>query len=1699
MTADALVEATVVTPDAGVVRASADSEHSDLLRALKGGGGNFGVVTFFTFALFPVPRGFALSSCTWRFPLPSSVAEGGEAGGAAGDGDAAVAAAASLFQGYSSACAAAPQHMSAFAFADQHTLTVMTVDSRGCRQSPTDGAAGQQQHQEAEAAAVGAKESVADVIALFNQHMPRPADEVHLQEKSYEDLCSMFDEGSRHGGGYRWSRSTLVPAPGLDDHAANAMARFLVRECSASQRLTLELMHLGGAVLACGAGEDEDGGGGAYLNREAVLEFHCIAAWDVQAGGRTVASGKAKAAAATITAYNAAIPSLFGEGSAGYGNVDGGDGFDDARLLSVFGKEGLARLRRVKSRYDGSNFLHYNHNISPAADASGQLQPHYSELYQAVIDSPIPVNTSDSGDHGAESRGGSGSGGSGNGNIGVEPDVEHEGIGCDMCRVFPVRGVRWKCAMCPDYDLCSACEPVGCNRHPSSHVFLKIRRPVTVPAEDTRKAFVPPLYAAEAPQRGSSINRLDGDSAGSGRGAVARIGGEMKKFLGGLAGALNNGRGALRSVSASSIRDNSGALKRIHSPDGKLLSGATLSETLKNALEYFGDRPCLGCRRPQGRPQGTGADQAGLYAYMTYGEVLAQATARAAGLRRLVAASCAADGARPLVAICANTSVDWILADLACVLEGLGSVCIPAQSLAAQATLHGMLNTARVPVVLCETSMVASFESARGHCSNLACVCPIGKLATAAVGSQQSRNKRAQPPPFADVFSVMYTSGSAGAPKGVVRTRASWHSLLASHLQGTSGASYADRPAVLSYAPLEHIMDRSLVWLTLMQGGQVAVFDGPIGAMLDDARVVRPTLLGATPALWNTVYAEYKQRLAAGSPDEAVLAGMRGWLGGRTDVLVTGGAPTSAAVIDFLKRCFRCEVNDGYGATETGPILTDGKPQPGVEVKLLAVPELGYSPDDQPRPRGELLVRTATMADGYLLASDTTGVAGADSGDAATAALLGSDGWYHSGDVCQLERDGRISVIDRRSSIFKNSTGEFVAPERVEAACLSARGVRQAWVHGDASKSGLVAVLVLDPDASATAGEHEARVLRDIQQCAANAGLSSHELPRVVVAADEPFTSENGLLTPSRKLSRARLRAAYRQRLQAAFDGIESRVDQVMALVRQASPALQDPQQGSAEAASENLTASGTLTLAELGGDSTAALRLVSQLRDVFGVNLEASTLLQCTVQDMLALLENGDEAAAQGSAGDRGASGRVDDPTSGMSDAECARHDMLFTLAAHHDAGAGISGTSAEARPGAAGMGPRHMLLTGATGFLGVHLLVELLSATAAVVHCLVRTKRAAATPSGALGRLATAVQEFGLPPADAAAFDAAVAAGRVVPVLGDLALPHFGLDRDKWAALRCSVDGVIHNGALVNWLCDYKTARGPNVLGTQTVLELCAAGPGPAALPLHLHFISTISTAADGGKALEKHGGSSGGLTAASLDGWLRRGAGYVASKHVAEAVARRVCAQRRVPLCVYRPGMVSLHSASGRANPTDYVTRVLAAMVQLRATVASPERIDVTAVDYVARAVVALALQPASVSASASRASHEVEVPTPTYHLVNPHPPSYDELGALLNASRAGGDGDERGGGGAYVALPFAQLLQRAAEAPKCALRPLLGYLQNTGLVCTPAYACTATATALARVGVGECPRVDSRLIGLAAATTANKGPVLSTTGF
>ncbi|EGX43464.1 hypothetical protein AOL_s00215g200 [Orbilia oligospora ATCC 24927] len=440
------------------------------------------------------------------------------------------------------------------------------------------------------------------------------------------------------------------------------------------------------------------------------------------------------------------------------------------------------------------------------------------------------------------------------------------------------------------------------------------------------------------------------------------------------------------------------------------------------------------------------------------------------------------------------------------------------------------------------------------------------------------------PPSPDDIITINYTSGTSGVPKGVILTH---RNAIGAFATSMICAPQTDNSVMISYMPLAHIYERVSEQAALGAGAAIGFFHGNILELGDDIKLLRPTAFCSVPRLYNRFYAGIKNLtvdapgLKGGLSRRAVdtkLANMKSggtnkhaiydriWsnkikagLGfDRVQTMITGSAPISPEVLQFLRACFANDFFQGYGLTESYAVGTVqlfgdytagncGAITPTMEFCLMDVPEMDYRSTDKPYPRGEILLRGTTRFREYYKSPEQT------------AGSIDSEGWFHTGDVGSFDNLGRLSIIDRVKNILKLAQGEYVAPEKIENVYLANLNIfAMAYCHGDSQQSFLVGVFGVNPDTFApyaskilnkeiaatdlaaikAACREKAvvkAVLKDMDKVAKRRKLTGFERIRNVTLDVEPFSVDNELLTPTLKLKRPQTAKKFRPEIDAMY------------------------------------------------------------------------------------------------------------------------------------------------------------------------------------------------------------------------------------------------------------------------------------------------------------------------------------------------------------------------------------------------------------------------------------------------------------------------------------------------------------------------------------------------------------------------------------
>ncbi|XP_074344647.1 long chain acyl-CoA synthetase 6, peroxisomal-like isoform X2 [Apium graveolens] len=430
------------------------------------------------------------------------------------------------------------------------------------------------------------------------------------------------------------------------------------------------------------------------------------------------------------------------------------------------------------------------------------------------------------------------------------------------------------------------------------------------------------------------------------------------------------------------------------------------------------------------------------------------------------------------------------------------------------------------------------------------------------------------PPKPADVATICYTSGTTGNPKGAVLSHGG---LIANVAGATYKIKWNSSDVYISYLPLAHIYERYHQIMVPYYGTAVGFYQGDTTKLLDDMVHLRPTIFCSVPRLFNKIYASIlnsikasgamneklftasfnakKQSMNGKNPtfiwDSVIFNHIKEKLGGRVRYMFSAAAPLSPDVMDFLRVCFDGCIIEAYGMTENSCMITCmddndyltghvGSPNPACEVKLVDVPEMEYTSNDRPYPRGEICVRGPTVFPGYF------------KDEKQTKEAMDEDEWLHTGDIGMWLPGGRLKIVDRKKNIFKLAQGEYVAPEKLENVYAKCKFVAQCFIHGDSTKSALVAVISLDQDvlkpwAVAEGIMYEslhqlcqdqrtkAAVLADMDAVGRQSQLRGFEFAKAVTLVLEPFTLDNGLLTPTFKIKRAAAKAYFAKEISRMY------------------------------------------------------------------------------------------------------------------------------------------------------------------------------------------------------------------------------------------------------------------------------------------------------------------------------------------------------------------------------------------------------------------------------------------------------------------------------------------------------------------------------------------------------------------------------------
>jgi len=417
-----------------------------------------------------------------------------------------------------------------------------------------------------------------------------------------------------------------------------------------------------------------------------------------------------------------------------------------------------------------------------------------------------------------------------------------------------------------------------------------------------------------------------------------------------------------------------------------------------------------------------------------------------------------------------------------------------------------------------------------------------------------------------DTACLIYTSGTGGAPRGVMQH----HGAILCNAAGAAEVLINDfgltEERFLSFLPLSHAYEHSGgQFLPIGVGAEIYYSEG-IEKLASNIEETRPTIMVVVPRLFEVLRTriikqvekqgkvanfmmdsalkiaehskEGKKRLRDHPLDflveKALRPKIRAKFGGRVKAMVSGGAPLNPEVGNFFD-AMGLTVLQGYGQTEAGPVISCNRPKTGLKMDTVGPPlrnvEVRIAED------GEILVRGELVMHGYWR------------NEAETARTL-KDGWLHTGDIGHFDHRGRIKITDRKKDMIVNDKGDNIAPQKVEGMLTLQPEIAQAMVSGD-KRPYVVGLIVPDAEwalewARANGEKFDLKALQELPAFKnavraavdrTNTDLSVIEKVRQFAFADEAFTIENEEMTPSMKIRRHKIRERYQERVDGLYRG----------------------------------------------------------------------------------------------------------------------------------------------------------------------------------------------------------------------------------------------------------------------------------------------------------------------------------------------------------------------------------------------------------------------------------------------------------------------------------------------------------------------------------------------------------------------------------
>jgi len=601
----------------------------------------------------------------------------------------------------------------------------------------------------------------------------------------------------------------------------------------------------------------------------------------------------------------------------------------------------------------------------------------------------------------------------------------------------------------------------------------------------------------------------------------------------------------------------------------------TLTQLIFDAIDKYGTKPaCFRCKA------------GGTWQTLTHQDVLQRMTRAGLALKRL--------GVRrgDRVAILSENRPGWAIADFASLCIGAADVPV-YPTLPANQVRYILKDSGAVALFVSTAPQAAKIREIRAELPDLKHVIAMdadavgegmlgwkeiyamGAEAEAAGEGATFRQEALSAKPD-DVATIIYTSGTTGDPKGVMLTHDNiWFNVKSALRYYDIGPS----DVTLSFLPLSHIFERMAGHYGLFCVGATINYAESIDTVPQDLVDVAPTFVTSVPRLYEKIYARVLENALAGGAvkkriffwakdvgerwadlrlakqpvpgllqfqynlaTKLVFSKIQARTGGNMRFFVSGGAPLPADVARFFYAA-GLPIYEGYGLTETSPVITVN------HVHAIRFGTVGPMIDE---------VEVKIAEDGEILTRGRHVMKGYHNKPEATAEVLTSEGWFHTGDIGEMDPDGFLKITDRKKDLIVTAGGKNIAPQPIEGMAKHSKYVANAVMLGDKRKFCLMLVVPqfehLEPWAKRknlvfadrdglirlprVQDKMEREVFRQLE------GLARYEMPKKVMLLEHDFSIESGDLTPTLKVRRRVVEKKYQRKIDALYaEGAPVQVD----------------------------------------------------------------------------------------------------------------------------------------------------------------------------------------------------------------------------------------------------------------------------------------------------------------------------------------------------------------------------------------------------------------------------------------------------------------------------------------------------------------------------------------------------------------------------